>query len=164
MATKSKKKKIKSPSKVTKLKAKSKSAPKVKAAKPKTTSKKMIVAKPTAKVISLHEARETRSSKKIDWAQYLSPIDDRVLVELEKPVEKTAGGLFIPDSAQSRSNNGRVVAVGPGKRDKKGRRKPLDVRVGEKIMYVDYAGSKLELEGRNLLLINETDILGVIEP
>lgn len=117
----------------------------------------------TGKVISLADARENRPAK-IDWNSYLTPIDDRVLVELTKPAEKTAGGLFIPDMARERANNGRVVAVGPGKRDKKGRRRPLDVRIGEKIMYADYAGSKLELEGRNLLLINESDILGVIEP
>lgn len=164
MATKnkkSKKLKVKSPSKVTKLKSKAKTA-KPKAAAKKTASKAS--PKPAGKVIDLHEARQSRAAAKIDWSQYLTPIDDRVLVEVPKPVEKTAGGLFIPDMAKERSNNGKVVAVGPGKRDKKGRRKPLDVRVGEKIMYVDYAGSKLELEGRNLLLINESDILGVLEP
>ncbi len=172
MATKNKKtaqKKSAAPKKVTSLnEAKRKKAAKGMKARSqgakKVAGKKASSSKPTSgKVISLAHARENRPSK-VDWNSYLTPIDDRVLVELTKPAEKTAGGLFIPDMAQARSSNGRVVAVGPGKRDKKGRRRPLDVRVGEKIMYADYAGSKLELEGRNLLLINESDILGVLEP
>lgn len=174
MATKSKSKqggktsKSKATSKVTSLVAakRKKAAKAIKAMKPKV--KKVAGKKATGpkaasgKVISLAHARENRPSK-IDWGNYLTPIDDRVLVELTKPAEKTAGGLFIPDMAQKQSSNGRVVAVGPGKRDKKGRRRPLDVRIGEKIMYAEYAGSKLQLEGRNLLLINESDILGVLE-
>lgn len=171
MATKNKKpaKKKTAPQKVTSLVAakRAKAAKAVKAMKPKakkpSVSAKTQASKPAGgKVISLADARENRPSK-VDWTSYLTPIDDRVLVELTKPAEKTAGGLFIPDSAQQRSSNGRVVAVGPGKRDKKGRRRPLDVQVGEKIMYAEYAGNKLELEGRNLLLINESDILGVLQ-
>lgn len=150
MATKNKKKsaKKKTPAK----KSPTKKKPAAKKAKPKTSN-----------VISLSAARETRANK-IDWSQYLTPIDDRVLVELTKAEDRTPGGLYIPDMAQTKSNTGKVVAVGPGKRDKKGRRHPLDVRLGEKIMYAEYSGNKLQLEGRDLLLINETDILGVVEP
>lgn len=174
MATKSKNKKAAkankakaTKSKVTKITAAKKgAAKKAKAKKAKASkqpAKKTAATKATgAKVISLAHARENRPSK-INWSSYLTPIDDRVLVELTEPPEKTAGGLYIPEMAKERSNNGRVVAVGPGKRDKKGRRRPLDVRVGEKIMYAEHAGSKLELQGKNLLLINESEILGVIE-
>jgi chaperonin GroES len=165
VATKGKKKKPaakKAASKVTTITSAKRAKAKKSAPKRAPAKKVASTPKSSGKVISLARARENRPSK-VDWNSYLTPIDDRVLVELVKPAEKTAGGLFIPDMAQERSNNGRVVAVGPGKRDKKGRRRPLDVRVGEKIMYAEYTGSKLQLEGRNLLLINESDILGIVE-
>lgn len=151
-------------SKVTSIKAQARKASKPKLAKPKAkTAAKSKVKKPAAgKVISLAQARESRQPK-IDWNTFFTPVDDRVLLEVTKAPEKTPGGLFIPDSAQSKSSHARVLAVGPGKRDKKGRRRPIGVQVGEKVLYAEYAGSKLELGGRDLLLVNETDILGVLE-
>lgn len=149
--------------KVTQLNAAKRSKAKKSAPKKAPAKKSATAPSKSATVISLAQARENRPSK-IDWANLITPIDDRVLVELVKPEEKTAGGLYIPDVAQKKSNNAKVVAVGPGKRDKKGRRRPLDVQVGERILYAEYAGNSLKLEGVNLLLLKESDILGVIEP
>lgn len=166
MATKNKKSKAKlkavKTAKPKSKKTENKKTAKAKSAKPKTAAKKSASSKPAGKVISMAAARENRQSQ-IDWKNFFTPVDNRVLLEVTKPAEKTAGGLFIPDSAQSKSNHARVLAVGPGKRNKKGRRCPLDVQVGEKVLYAEYAGSKLELGGRDLLLVSENDILGVLD-
>lgn len=92
---------------------------------------------------------------------FLTPLDDRILVEKLGASDRTPGGLYIPDMAQERPNKGKVVAVGHGRRDKKGRVRPLDVQVGDVVLFTQWAGGEIELDGATFLIMRETDVLGV---
>jgi chaperonin GroES len=91
------------------------------------------------------------------------PLHDRVLIRRVDPEGKTTGGIIIPDTAQEKPMEGEVVAVGPGARDEKGTVVPLDVRAGDRILFGKWSGSEIKLDGKDLLIMNETDIMGVIE-
>ncbi|MBI5599632.1 MAG: co-chaperone GroES [Deltaproteobacteria bacterium] len=92
----------------------------------------------------------------------IRPLHDRVIVKrLEE--EKTKGGIIIPDSAKEASAEGKVIAVGPGKRDDKGVLVPVDIKKGDKVLFSKYAGSEVKIEGEEHLIMREEDILGVIE-
>lgn len=97
------------------------------------------------------------------WSEFFTPLDDRVLVELGAAVERTPGGLFVPDSAAEKPVQGIVVAVGRGHRGKKGRMRPLDVQLGDRVLYGAYTGSKVQLEGQELLLLREAEIIAVFK-
>ncbi|HBS49968.1 MAG TPA: co-chaperone GroES [Rhodobacteraceae bacterium] len=90
------------------------------------------------------------------------PLHDRVLVRRVESDEKTAGGLIIPDSAKEKPQEGEVVAVGAGARDDDGDRIELDVKEGDKILFGKWSGTEITLEGEELLIMKESDILGVI--
>jgi chaperonin GroES len=90
------------------------------------------------------------------------PLHDRVLVRRVEAEEKTAGGIIIPDSAQEKPAEGEVVAVGDGARDDDGDRIPLDVKVGDRILFGKWSGSEVTVSGEDLLIMKESDILGVI--
>lgn len=94
---------------------------------------------------------------------FMSPLDDRILVSVIQAEGRTSGGLFLPDTVATPSREGHVLAVGPGKRSKKGLRRPPDVQVGDRVMLPEYGGSKLEFEGGTYMLIREEEILGVLE-
>jgi chaperonin GroES len=85
------------------------------------------------------------------------PLADRVLVEPIEAVTKTASGLIIPDSAKEKPQEGKVVAIGSGKKDE-----PMTVTVGNKVLYGKYAGTELKLEGKDYLIIKESDLLGIV--
>lgn len=149
--------------------AKLKSAMKPKsAAKPKSASK----SKPTASASSKTPAAKSNakptakptSAKPTAWADLLTPLDDRVLVHIENPTERvTAGGLFIPDTAQVEGNNrGIVVSVGPGHRDTKGRFRPIELKVGDQVLFAQFSGTEIELENQNFKILRETDVLGTV--
>lgn len=89
------------------------------------------------------------------------PLDDRILVRRLVAETKTAGGLFIPDSAQEKPTTGRVVAVGRGHRDAKGRTRPCDVQVGDTVLFSAWAGSEIDVDGEKFTVLRETDLLGV---
>ena len=92
------------------------------------------------------------------------PLQDRVLVRrLEEDIEKTKGGLYIPDSAKEKPQQGKVMAVGKGRVSEDGKVTPLDVKVGDKILFGKYSGSEIKLDGEELLIMREEDILGVVE-
>lgn len=93
----------------------------------------------------------------------IRPLQDRILVQpiLEKEVQK--GGIIIPDSAKEKPIEGRVKAVGPGKMGDDGKRNKLDVKVGDKVLYSKYGGQEIKIDGEELLLMREDDILGVLE-
>src|SRR5512143_92151 len=94
----------------------------------------------------------------------IRPLYDRVVVKrLEEEADKTAGGLFIPDTAKEKPQEGEVVAVGQGKRTDDGKLIPLDVKAGDRILFGKYSGSEIKLEGEEFLIIREDEILGVIE-
>ncbi len=91
------------------------------------------------------------------------PLHDRVLVRRVESDEKTAGGLIIPDSAKEKPAEGEVVAVGAGTRDDDGDRVALDVAAGDKILFGKWSGTEITLDGEELLIMKESDILGIIE-
>ena len=94
----------------------------------------------------------------------IRPLYDRIVVKrLENDVDKTAGGLFIPDSAKEKPQEGEVVAVGQGKRGDDGKLMPLDVKAGDRILFGKYSGSDIKMDGNEYLIMREDEVLGVIE-
>ena len=91
-----------------------------------------------------------------------APLHDRVLVRRVESEEKTAGGLIIPDSAKEKPAEGEVVAVGAGARDDKGARVELDVKSGDRVLFGKWSGTEVTVDGQELLIMKESDILGVI--
>jgi chaperonin GroES len=92
------------------------------------------------------------------------PLQDRVLIKrLEDETEKTKGGLYIPDSAKEKPQQGKVMAVGKGRTNDEGKVIPLDVKAGDKILFGKYSGSEIKVDGEDLLIMREEDILGVVE-
>ena len=91
------------------------------------------------------------------------PLRDRVLVRRVDPEGKTTGGIIIPDTAQEKPMEGEIVAVGPGARDDKGAVVPLDVKPGDRILFGKWSGSEIKLDGKDLLIMSESDIMGIID-
>jgi chaperonin GroES len=91
-----------------------------------------------------------------------TPLHDRVLVRRIEAEEKTAGGIIIPDSAKEKPQEGEVIAVGKGAKDEDGDRIELDVKVGDKILFGKWSGTEVKLDGKDLIIMKESDILGII--
>jgi chaperonin GroES len=93
----------------------------------------------------------------------IRPLQDRIIVKRIAEEEKTKGGIIIPDTAKEKPQEGKVVAVGKGKMTDEGKLIPLDVKVGDRILFGKYSGSEVKLDGEEHLIMREDDILGVIE-
>jgi chaperonin GroES len=94
----------------------------------------------------------------------IRPLHDRIVVKrITDEVEKTAGGLFIPDSAKEKPQEGEVIAVGQGKRAEDGKLIPLDVKAGDRILFGKYSGSDIKMDGEEFMIMREDEVLGVIE-
>jgi chaperonin GroES len=91
------------------------------------------------------------------------PLHDRVLVRRIEQDEKTAGGIIIPDTAKEKPTEGEVLAVGSGVRDENGKLQPLDVTAGDRILFGKWSGTEVELDGEELLIMKESDIMGVLK-
>ncbi len=91
------------------------------------------------------------------------PLHDRVLVRRVKEEEKTKGGIIIPDTAQEKPQEGEIIAVGPGGRDEAGKLIELDVKVGDRILFGKWSGTEVKIDGEELLIMKESDVLGVID-
>jgi chaperonin GroES len=91
------------------------------------------------------------------------PLGDRVVVKRVQEDVKTAGGIIIPDSAQEKPQEGEVMAVGPGARDEKGERITPEVKVGDRILFGKWSGTEVKVDGQDLLIMKESDIMGVLE-
>ena len=91
------------------------------------------------------------------------PLGDRVLVKRVEEEEKTKCGIIIPDTAKEKPQEGEVIAIGPGARDDSGKIQPLDVKVGDRILFGKWSGSEVKLDGEDLLIMKESDILGVLD-
>ncbi|HWS09062.1 MAG TPA: co-chaperone GroES [Xanthobacteraceae bacterium] len=91
------------------------------------------------------------------------PLHDRVVVKRIDAEEKTKGGIIIPDTAQEKPMEGEVIAVGPGARNEKGEIVALDVKAGDRILFGKWSGSEVKIDGQDLLIMKESDIMGVIE-
>ncbi|HQI02793.1 MAG TPA: co-chaperone GroES [Deltaproteobacteria bacterium] len=93
----------------------------------------------------------------------IRPLQDRVLVKRIEEEEKTKGGIIIPDTAKEKPQMGEIMAVGSGKKTEDGKVIPLDVKKGNKVLFSKYAGTEVKVEGEELLIMREDDILGIIE-
>jgi chaperonin GroES len=91
------------------------------------------------------------------------PLHDRVVVRRIDAEEKTAGGIIIPDTAKEKPQEGEVVGIGPGARDDQGRLSPLDVQVGDRVLFGKWAGTEVKIDGQDLLIMKESDLMGVLE-
>ena len=93
----------------------------------------------------------------------LKPLGDRIVIKVIEDTEQTSGGIFIPDSAKEKPQKGEVVAVGQGKMNEKGVREPMDVKVGDVVLYAKYAGTDIKLDGVEYKILSVKDALAVIE-
>jgi chaperonin GroES len=91
------------------------------------------------------------------------PLHDRVVVKRVTAEERSAGGIIIPDTAQEKPSQGEVIAVGPGGRDETGKLIPIDVKVGDMVLFGKWSGTEVKIEGEELLIMKESDIMGVLE-
>ncbi|OUM99051.1 MAG: co-chaperone GroES [Firmicutes bacterium ZCTH02-B6] len=93
----------------------------------------------------------------------LQPLADRVIVQPLKEEEKTPGGIYLPDTAKEKPQQGKVVAVGPGRLDDKGQRIEMAVKTGDRVVYSKYAGTEVEIGGEEYLILSESDILAIVQ-
>jgi chaperonin GroES len=93
----------------------------------------------------------------------LKPLADRVVVKAQEAEEKTKSGIYLPDAAKEKPTLGKVVSVGPGKFDEKGKRMELNVRAGDTVYYGKYSGTEVEVDGQKFVILRESDLLGVLE-
>ena len=91
------------------------------------------------------------------------PLHDRVLIKVLESEEKTAGGIIIPDTAKEKPQEGEVVAVGPGAKNNEGKISPLDVKIGDRVLFGKWSGTEVKIDGKELLIMKESDIMGIIE-
>ena len=91
------------------------------------------------------------------------PLHDRVLVKRIEESERTTGGIIIPDTAKEKPSQGQIVAAGPGARDESGRLVPLDVKVGDRVLFGKWSGTEVKIDGKEVLIMKESDIMGVID-
>jgi len=91
------------------------------------------------------------------------PLHDRVVVRRIEEDERTRGGIIIPDTAKEKPQQGEVISVGPGARDEKGAVQPLDVKAGDRVLFGKWSGTEVKIDGEELLIMKESDILGVLE-
>jgi len=92
-------------------------------------------------------------------AAKLQPLGDRVLVRPTEKEEKTKSGIYLPDTAKEKPQEGEIIAVGPGKYDETGKRIPMDLKVGDKVIYAKYGGTEIKVEGEEMMILRESDIL-----
>lgn len=166
----------KTPKKVTKKAAPSKKTTAKKAPAKKTVAKKAAVKKAVAKkapakkasapakASSSHLVKATTPAKKLDLSGFVTPLDDRIMVQISGAEKMTPGGLYIPDTVADTSGNleGHVVAVGRGHMNKKGHVRPMDVKVGDRVVFSEYAGSKITIQNEDLIILREGDVMGVV--
>jgi chaperonin GroES len=93
----------------------------------------------------------------------IRPLQDRIIVKRVEEEEKTKGGIIIPDSAKEKPQEGEIIAVGPGKVTDEGKKIPMDVKKGDRVLFSKYAGTEIKIDGEEHLIMREDDILGVIE-
>jgi len=137
-------------------------------AKPKAMTKVTAKARPATKINAKAKSKANPQPKMTAAGSasarltHMLPLNDRLLVKVEGASERTAGGTIIPGTVAERPHQGQVMAVGKGGRNKKGVLRPLDVRVGETVMFSKFAGSTIELSGEEFLILREEDVLGVV--
>lgn len=166
MAKKKVKKVVKKKSIVKKSKTVAKKAKSVvKKTKQKPAAKKKIAAVTKSKSAVQAASKPAKTIKSVDLKNFVTPLDDRLIVQVEEVDRMTAGGLYIPDTvSDSRTYfQGTILAVGRGHRDIKGRLKPMDVKVGDQILFDSISGAKLTYQSVDLKILRETDVMGVVD-
>lgn len=93
----------------------------------------------------------------------LKPLGNRVVVEPIEMEEMTSGGIVLPETAKEKPQKGKILSIGPGERDEKGARVPMDVKAGDVVLYAKYAGTEIKVEGKKLLILKESDLLAIVE-
>lgn len=93
----------------------------------------------------------------------IKPLSDRLVVERIEQEEKTLGGIIIPDTAKEKPKQGKVLAVGPGAKDENGKRIPVDVQAGDIVLFTQWAGNEIKIDGKEYLVLKESDVIGIIE-
>ncbi|MDR1069349.1 MAG: co-chaperone GroES [Gracilibacteraceae bacterium] len=93
----------------------------------------------------------------------LRPLGDRVIIKAVEKEEKSKGGIIMPDTAKEKPLEGEIMAVGPGKLDDDGKRQPMDVKVGDRVIYSKYSGTEIKFDGEEYLILRETDVQAVVE-
>jgi chaperonin GroES len=93
----------------------------------------------------------------------LMPLDNRVVLEPLDAQDKTTGGIYLPDTAKEKPQVGKVIAAGPGKLLDDGKRNPMSVKVGDQVIYGKYTGNEVEVEGKKLVILRESDLLGIVD-
>ncbi len=93
----------------------------------------------------------------------LKPLADRLVVEPLEQEDVTAGGIFLPETAKEKPQQGKIIAAGPGRVDDEGKRVDLEVKVGDRVLYAKYSGTEIKLDGKKVLILRESDILAVVE-
>lgn len=158
-------------------KSPAKKAPVKKKSLNKISAKKVVAKKVTAKkanqkktnaksqaTIIKPKASQKPKKASIDWANFLVPLDDRLIVEVQEGERVTAGGIIIPDTSKVEGNcKATVLIVGRGHRDDKGRVRPMDVRAGDEVVFSEFAGNKVDIQDRQVLILRESDVLGIFE-
>jgi chaperonin GroES len=104
-----------------------------------------------------------RSAEKEEIAMAFRPLHDRIVVKRIEGEEKTKGGIIIPDTAKEKPQEGKVVSVGPGARDESGKLVPLDVKAGDRVLFGKWSGTEVKIDGDDLLIMKESDVLGIVE-
>lgn len=148
-------------------KAKSKAKVPAKAAAPtkaKAKAPPAVAKKATAIKTTPAKAQVKKNEKPVDLSNFVTPLDDRVIIQPAGVEKMTAGGLYIPDTVSEMPGNlqGTVVSVGRGHRNKKGQVRPMDLKVGDKVLFADYTGSKINIQNQDLIIVREGDVLGVV--
>src|SRR6476659_9476213 len=115
-------------------------------------------------MVASRTPRARAKTQKIEGnAMKFRPLHDRVVICRVDAEGKTAGGIFIPDTAQEKPMEGEVVAVGPGARDEDGKLHPLDVKTGDRVLFGKWSGTEVKLDGEDLMIMKESDIMGVVD-
>lgn len=127
--------------------------------KPVTKSEAKKMASLSAKKAPVKIAKKTPA-----WDRLLTPLDDRLVIQIDEAETMTAGGLYIPDTASESGNNkGTVLAIGRGHKNKKGQVRPMDVKPGDRVLFDQYAGSKMILADTDIRILRESEVLGIVE-
>jgi chaperonin GroES len=117
-----------------------------------------------APILAAGQANTNKQIVKIRrTAMTFRPLHDRVVVKRIDAEEKTAGGIIIPDTAKEKPSQGEIIAVGPGGRDENGKLIPIDLKVGDIVLFGKWSGTEVKIDGQDLLIMKESDVMGVIE-
>ena len=124
-----------------------------------------VIADVIVSLVELQLAQKVSISLKKEVATVsikLTPLEDKIIVKQAQAETQTASGLYIPDNAKEQPQQGEVLAVGPGRRDDKGERIPMDVKVGDKVLYSKYGGTEVHYEGEDYLIVSSRDVLAIL--